>query len=56
MTQNNLPDRSATVPASRAVALFAPLAKLLVGAVPPVRFVGLLYLGSGVGLLAWWPA
>lgn len=40
-----------------AAALFGastPLAKLLVGAVPPVLLAGLLYLGSGVGLLAWW--
>lgn len=30
-----------------------PLAKLLVGTVPPILLAGLLYLGSGVGLLAW---
>jgi drug/metabolite transporter (DMT)-like permease len=30
-----------------------PLAKLLVGALPPVMLAGLLYLGSGVGLLAY---
>jgi drug/metabolite transporter (DMT)-like permease len=30
-----------------------PLAKLLVGAVPPVMLAGLLYLGSGVGLLGY---
>lgn len=30
-----------------------PLAKLLVGAVAPVMLAGLLYLGSGIGLLAW---
>lgn len=40
-----------------AAALFGastPLAKLLVGAVPPVLLAGLLYLGSGIGLLGWW--
>ncbi|MHB8668550.1 MAG: DMT family transporter [Burkholderiales bacterium] len=39
-----------------AAALFGvstPLAKLLVGVVPPVMLAGLLYLGSGVGLLGW---
>jgi len=30
-----------------------PLAKLLVAAVPPVALAGLLYLGSGLGLLGW---
>lgn len=39
-----------------AAALFGastPLAKLLVGAVSPVMLAGLLYLGSGIGLLGW---
>ena len=39
-----------------AAALFGastPLAKLLVGTVPPVLLAGLLYLGSGIVLLAW---
>jgi drug/metabolite transporter (DMT)-like permease len=39
-----------------AAALFGastPLAKQLVGAVPPVMLAGLLYLGSGIGLLAY---
>lgn len=31
-----------------------PLAKLLVGHADPVLLAGLLYLGSGVGLAAWW--
>lgn len=30
-----------------------PLAKLLVDAMPPVMLAGLLYLGSGIGLLGW---
>jgi len=30
-----------------------PLAKLLVGEVAPLALAGLLYLGSGIGLLAW---
>jgi drug/metabolite transporter (DMT)-like permease len=30
-----------------------PLAKLLVGEVPPLMLAGLLYLGSGIGLFAW---
>jgi len=30
-----------------------PLAKVLVGAVAPVMLAGLLYLGSGIGLLVW---
>ena len=40
-----------------AAALFGvstPLAKVLVGAVPPVLLAGLLYLGSGIGLGVWW--
>lgn len=40
-----------------AAALFGastPLAKLMVGAVPPLLLAGLLYLGSGVGLFGWW--
>lgn len=48
--------RAGIVSALGAAALFGastPLAKLLVGAVPPVLLAGLLYLGSGVGLLAW---
>jgi len=39
-----------------AAALFGastPFAKLLVGSVPPVALAGMLYLGSGLGLLAW---
>ncbi len=39
-----------------AAALFGastPLAKMLVGDVPPVLLAGLLYLGSGVGLFVW---
>jgi drug/metabolite transporter (DMT)-like permease len=39
-----------------AAALFGastPFAKLLVGAVPPLVLAGMLYLGSGLGLLAW---
>jgi drug/metabolite transporter (DMT)-like permease len=30
-----------------------PFAKLLVGSIPPLALAGLLYLGSGVGLAAW---
>src|SRR6187549_2933529 len=30
-----------------------PLAKLLIGEVAPLALAGLLYLGSGIGLLAW---
>src|SRR2546426_2918229 len=30
-----------------------PLAKLLLGELPPLLLAGLLYLGSGLGLLAW---
>jgi len=49
--------RTGIVSALGAAALFGastPLAKLLVGAAPPVLLAGLLYLGSGVGLLGWW--
>lgn len=49
--------RSGIVEALAAAALFGattPLAKLLVGAVPPLLLAALLYLGSGVGLLGWW--
>ena len=48
--------RSGILSALGAAMLFGastPLAKLLVGAVSPVLLAGLLYLGSGVGLLAW---
>lgn len=31
-----------------------PLAKTLIGGVSPILLAGLLYLGSGFGLLAWW--
>lgn len=30
-----------------------PFAKILVGQVAPVTLAGLLYLGSGIGLLVW---
>ena len=33
--------------------LSTPLAKLLIGEVPPVMLAGLLYGGSGLGLSAW---
>jgi drug/metabolite transporter (DMT)-like permease len=49
--------RAGIVAALAAAVLFgasAPLAKLLVSAVPPVLLAGLLYLGSGAGLLGWW--
>jgi drug/metabolite transporter (DMT)-like permease len=48
--------RSGIVSALGAAVLFGtstPFAKLLVGKVPPVLLAGLLYLGSGIGLLAW---
>ncbi len=48
--------RSGVVQALAAAALFGastPLAKLLVGAMSPVLLAGLLYLGSGIGLLGW---
>lgn len=48
--------RSAIGYALASAALFGastPLAKLLVGDVPPLMLAGLLYLGSGIGLFAW---
>ena len=42
--------------ASLSAALFGastPLAKLLVGTIPPLALAGLLYLGSGIGLSVW---
>ena len=48
--------RTAIVYALASAALFGastPLAKLLVGEVQPLALAGLLYLGSGIGLLAW---
>ncbi|MCB1742530.1 MAG: DMT family transporter, partial [Gammaproteobacteria bacterium] len=33
--------------------LSTPVAKMLLEDVPPVALAGLLYLGSGIGLLAW---
>lgn len=54
----NLPVRPhpGVISALTAAVLFGastPLAKLLVGAVSPVMLAGLLYLGSGTGLLIW---
>ncbi len=49
-------NRSGILSALGAAVLFGastPFAKLLIGAVPPVLLAGLLYLGAGVGLLAW---
>ena len=51
------PGRSGVLYAILAAALFGastPLAKLLLGEIPPVALAGLLYLGSGLGLSAWW--
>ena len=51
------PARSGVAYALVAAALFGastPLAKLLLGELPPVALAGLLYLGSGLGLSAWW--
>lgn len=48
--------RAAIIYALASAALFGastPLAKLLVGEVQPLALAGLLYLGSGIGLLAW---
>ena len=48
--------RRAIAYASLSAALFGastPLAKLLVGSVPPLALAGLLYLGSGIGLAVW---
>ncbi|HJT60590.1 MAG TPA: EamA family transporter [Burkholderiales bacterium] len=49
-------NRAAVLYALASAALFGastPLAKLLVGEVQPLALAGLLYLGSGLGLLAW---
>src|SRR5512134_2312232 len=49
-------NRTAIAYALASAALFGastPLAKLLVGEVAPLALAGLLYLGSGLGLLAW---
>jgi drug/metabolite transporter (DMT)-like permease len=51
------PKRPGVASALIAAALFGastPLAKLLVDDVAPVLLAGLLYVGSGVGLSAWW--
>jgi drug/metabolite transporter (DMT)-like permease len=48
---------SGVLSALAAAALFGastPFAKLLVGSMPPILLAGLLYLGSGIGLLGWW--
>jgi drug/metabolite transporter (DMT)-like permease len=39
--------------AAAAFGASTPFAKILVGAVAPIELAGLLYLGSGLGLLAW---
>lgn len=63
MTQHSSPPHkpspalSGVVAALLAATLFGastPFAKLLLGEVPPVALAGLLYLGSGFGLVAWW--
>lgn len=51
------PYRSGIASAFGAAVFFGasvPFAKLLISTVPPVLLAGLLYLGSGLGLLAWW--
>jgi drug/metabolite transporter (DMT)-like permease len=51
------PARSGVTYALLAAALFGastPFAKLLLGELPPVALAGLLYLGSGCGLVVWW--
>ncbi len=48
--------KSGVIYALAAAALFGastPFAKLLVGQIPPIMLAGLLYLGSGIGLLSW---
>ena len=48
--------RAAIVYALASAALFGastPLAKLLLGEIPPLLLASILYLGSGIGLLAW---
>src|SRR6266581_1828142 len=48
--------KSGVIYALAAAALFGastPFAKLLVGQIPPITLAGLLYLGSGIGLLSW---
>lgn len=48
--------KTGVVYALAAAALFGastPFAKLLVGQIPPIILAGLLYLGSGTGLLIW---
>jgi len=48
--------KSGVVYALAAAVLFGastPFAKLLVGQIPPIVLAGLLYLGSGIGLLSW---
>ncbi len=52
-----MPANPGIVSALAAAVLFglsSPLAKLLLGHLPPVALAGLLYLGSGIGLLSWW--
>ncbi|MHB1530328.1 MAG: DMT family transporter [Acidiferrobacteraceae bacterium] len=49
--------RSGIASALGAAVLFGastPLAKILLGPVSPILLAGLLYLGSGVGLILWW--
>src|SRR6266567_1977476 len=48
--------KSGVIYALAAAALFGastPFAKLLVGEIPPIILAGLLYFGSGIGLLSW---
>jgi drug/metabolite transporter (DMT)-like permease len=48
--------KSGVIYALAAAALFGastPFAKLLVGQIPPIILAGMLYLGSGIGLLSW---
>lgn len=56
MTPAHFSHRSSIAQALAAAALFGlstPLAKLLVGTIPPLMLAGLLYAGSGLGLSLW---
>lgn len=59
------PERDSSPPATPSGVVYAllaavlfgastPFAKLLLGELPPVALAGLLYLGSGCGLVVWW--
>jgi len=50
------PGVAAALASAALFGISTPLAKVLVGSIPPLALAGLLYAGAGLGLSAWWLA